>query len=167
MDLDADARPIHIWWPKLTKCGAKRPNNHLVTCDLQQGHGGEHIDYDYAGKPRNIWPLIASEPKVVVNIDLNEQKQWEWAASLNPNKFKSWTGDKLATSESCDRADHKGCTEPWCECDCHDGEDLAQAVLRLTGRCGECYHTNDNLPYHNHGCSKDPNQSHQVLHKEK
>jgi hypothetical protein len=69
---------------------------------------------------------ITLENEIGDNSDL-----LEWAKSRNPKMFKT-KGREVASTlcHSANKEHHALCKEPWCDCPCHDEQDMKQKVNR-------------------------------------
>ena len=146
--LDKEGKVVKAWSNAWERCRELHPDG-KVSCDLHGGHSGDHVDYDNFGRERSRWVVVKAAPLIeVVSSEL------QWVKNLNPKMFK--TPGRSIASERCktaSRIKHKECTEPWCECPCHD-EDEDRVDQLVGGRCQECQHIMNLPPFHNVGCSK-------------
>lgn len=126
--------PIEVWHEKRVRCNDPSPASGTYTCDLQKGHNGPHIFYDMGGTEIIRWDVIHGTavtrhtPRSAPKAD---PEMLAWAKGLNPKRFKSsGEGKTAALADNCKGTlRHSDCTEPWCECTCHD-KDKDDATLR-------------------------------------
>ena len=122
-ELDSHGRVQQIWWSRLKRCSAKHFVNRLTSCDLQAGHDGDHVDYSDTGEERTRWHKEGAKSPTDAQTD--SATQLEWAKSRNPKMFKT-PGRDIASAgcSTASRVLHEWCTEPWCDCPCHDVKDV-------------------------------------------
>ena len=150
MTLDSYGRMRRCWWPKRIQCRDRHPGG-MVCCDLEVGHNGDHMDHYLSGGVRTVWSGDVDVPDItVLPEEVEAESALEWAKSQNPKMYKS--SDRQVASEKCltaSKEKHQTCTEPWCECPCHDEEDIRKRAV-----CAECGHPLTVRPFHKEGCSK-------------
>lgn len=97
--------------------------------ESQPSAGGTVLDQSLDTQPA-LGGEITLENEIGDTSDL-----LEWAKSKNPKLFKT-RGRDVASDKcmSADRERHKLCAESWCDCPCHDEDDMIQAQRRKNGR---------------------------------
>ena len=139
VDYDIAGRVRNRWRDAAFKrCYKHHPSDGGIVCTLFEGHPGAHIDIHTVN--RTSWVDVAvvaiegDDSLAVAEITLENEigdnsDLLEWARSRNPKMFK--TAGRDVASPLCQTANkeqHQKCTEPWCDCPCHDMEGANNAA---------------------------------------
>ena len=122
------------------RCNNVYPENKGVYCGMKKDHRGYHRETSWLQGGKVYEWADAGEPQpreITLENEIGDNSNLlEWAKSRNPKLFK--TKGRDVASEGCKSANvelHKGCTEPWCDCPCHD---LDGAESRTRSNWGIC-----------------------------